>query len=72
MNKERNLDLNIDRFIKERECLKITGLSRTTRWRLEKNGQFPKRYKISNRLTGYKYSEIMLWLESRSCGVNHV
>jgi prophage regulatory protein len=41
------------RFMREPECLKLTGLSRTTRWRLEKVGKFPKRIKISQASIGW-------------------
>ena len=30
-----------ERFIPERECEKLAGLSRTTHWRLEQKGEFP-------------------------------
>ena len=54
-----------DRFLRETEILKMTGISRTTRWRLENRGEFPKRYKISDGITAYKESEILEWIESR-------
>ena len=57
-----------DRFIREPECKSITGLSRTTRWRLEQAGDFPKRYQISPGISAYKESEILDWLESKSTG----
>ena len=54
-----------DRFIREPECKSITGLSRTTRWRLEQHGDFPKRYQLSPGISAYKASEVAEWLESR-------
>lgn len=54
-----------DRFIREPECLKITGLSRPTRWRLEKEGKFPKRRKISENTMGWLASEIDEWIKNR-------
>ena len=36
-----------DRFLREAEVAHITGLSRTTRWRLERRGEFPRRRSIS-------------------------
>ena len=56
----------IDRFIREKETSEITGLSRQTRWRMEKAGKFPKRHKISPGITAYLASEILAWLESCS------
>lgn len=32
-----------DRFVRELECGRITGLSRATRWRLERAGKLPKK-----------------------------
>ena len=55
-----------DRFIREPECKRITGLSRTTRWRLERAGLFPKRRQISpGGLIAWLESEVQEWL--REC-----
>lgn len=53
------------RFIREPECKSITGLSRTTRWRLEKAGKFPARRKISQNTVGWLSSEIEEWMRSK-------
>ena len=45
-----------DRFIREAEVQRITGLSRTTRWRLEREGKFPSRRQLSE--------NAVAWLES--------
>lgn len=55
-----------DRFLRDREVRKLTGLSRTTRWRLEAKGQFPKRRKLSENTVGWLASEVADWLESRT------
>ena len=56
----------IDRFIREPECKRITGLSRTSRWRLERVGQFPKRRQISPGLIAWLESEVQEWLRERA------
>ena len=56
----------MDRMIRERECKEVTGLSRTTRWRLERKGDFPKRRKISENAVGWLQSELADWLSARS------
>lgn len=56
----------MEQFIREPECQKITGLSRPTRWRLEKANQFPKRYQISPNAVGWLSSEIEDWIQTRS------
>jgi prophage regulatory protein len=55
-----------DRFIREPECREITGLSRSTRWRLERNGKFPRRRRISVGTTGWLASEIAFWVRERA------
>jgi prophage regulatory protein len=57
--------MNSDRFIRESETRKITGLSRSTRYRMEQAGQFPKKYKVSIAARGYKLSEIEGWMSTR-------
>ena len=48
-----------DRIVRETECKAISGLSRTTRWRLEQSGDFPRRRRISPGLVGWLLSELM-------------
>ncbi len=55
-----------DRFIREPECHVISGLSRTTRWRLERDGLFPKRRQISPNTIGWLQSELAEWLKQRA------
>ena len=56
----------LDRFIGEPEIKKITSLSRSTRWRLEREGKFPKKHHLSANRIGYLQSDIKEWLESRA------
>jgi prophage regulatory protein len=55
-----------DRFIREAEVQRITGLSRTTRWRLEREGKFPSRRQLSENAVAWLESEIRAWCTSRS------
>lgn len=48
-----------------RDVPSITSLSRTTIWRLERAGDFPKRIRLSAGAVGYRVSEIQTWLDSR-------
>lgn len=52
-----------NRFVREAECKLITGLSRTRRWELEKEGKFPKRVKLSERAVAWRLSDLMGWME---------
>jgi prophage regulatory protein len=54
-----------DRIVRDPEAGKISGLSRTQRWRLEKDGRFPARRRISSRCTGWLMSELQQWLRDR-------
>lgn len=58
---------SVDRLLKFAEVSKITGLSRTTVWRYESAGIFPKRRRIGmgNRCAWLE-SEVVKWVTSRS------
>jgi len=58
------------KMLRERECLEATGLSRSSRWRLEKAGQFPDRRQLSARCVAWVSGEIDSWLSSRAAGIN--
>lgn len=47
------------------EVKKATNLSRTTAWRLEKEGKFPKRRKLSAHAVAWMSDEIYAWIASR-------
>ncbi len=55
-----------DRFLREAEVRRITGLSRTTRWRLERANVFPNRRFISSNAVGWLESEVQEWLRTRA------
>ena len=55
-----------DRFIRQPELQRTTGLSRTTIWRLERTGQFPKRRRISSNSIAWLESEIITWMAERA------
>lgn len=57
--------LHENRFLREPEVHQITGLSRTTRWRLEQNGLFPRRRRISANAVAWLESELREWIASR-------
>jgi prophage regulatory protein len=52
-----------DKILREKEVFSITGLSRSTRWRLEKAGLFPPRRSLGNNSVGWLDSEINHWIE---------
>ena len=54
-----------NKYLRESDAVIISGMSRTTRWRLEQKGEFPKRYQISAGITAYKLSEVIDWFDTR-------
>lgn len=56
--------------LRTKAVVKATGLSRTTLWRLERRGDFPKRIRLGPNSTGWIQSEIQEWIESRPRGMS--
>jgi prophage regulatory protein len=53
------------RLLRFAQVQDITKLSRSTVWRLEKAGEFPKRRQLSRQVVGWLEHEVMDWLNSR-------
>jgi prophage regulatory protein len=53
-----------DRFIRLPEVINLTGMSKTTIWRLEKLGKFPMSIKVTTRVTVWKFNEIQAYINS--------
>jgi len=51
-----------DRILREKEVRVATGLSRTTRWRLERAGRFPRKRQLSAGAVGWLESEVLAWM----------
>ena len=51
-----------DRLLRFPQVRAITGLSRTTVWRMENAGAFPKHKSISSRMTVWLESEVLAWI----------
>ena len=43
----------------------LTGLSRSTLWRMVKEGTFPKPLRLGKKAIGWRESDILNWLETR-------
>lgn len=54
------------RVIRKRELLKMIPLSDATIWRMEKRGEFPKRFTLGGRAVGWFADEIDEWLDSKA------
>ena len=55
-----------DRIVREDECRKISGLSPSTRLRLEQVGRFPRRRKLALSAIGWLDSELQAWIRERA------
>ena len=53
------------RYMRLQEVTRLTGLSRATISRLEGNGGFPTRRKLSSRTIGWPEEEVQKWLSNR-------
>ena len=51
-----------ERLLRFPQVKEMTGLSRTTVWRMERAGNFPKSRAISSRMTVWKESEVNAWM----------
>jgi prophage regulatory protein len=53
------------KFLRIRQVMQMTGLSRMTIYRLEKDGKFPKRRQLSKNSVAWLESDIAAWADSR-------
>jgi prophage regulatory protein len=54
-----------DRVLRESDVARTTGLGRTTRYEMERRGEFPRRRQLTPNAIGWLESEILDWLGSR-------
>ncbi len=57
------------KILRVSDVTRITGLSRTTVWRLERRGDFPRRLRLSQHSCGWVAQEIEEWIASRPRGM---
>ena len=53
------------------EVCQAVSLSRTSIWRLEAQGEFPRRRQVSAQRVGWLRSEVTEWVESRPHAQGH-
>lgn len=54
-----------ERILRIQEVIKLTGLSRTTIWRMERKGEFPARVQLCVGSIGWRANELNIWLANR-------
>ena len=57
---------DLDRFLSISDVLRIVPLSRTSIWRLERRGEFPRRIHVGLRRIGWRASEVRRWIDERT------
>ena len=62
---EKNRIKPTNHFIRPRDLVRLTGLSRTTLWRMSKAGTFPTSRQISPGCVGVLSEELEAWMQSR-------
>ncbi len=55
-----------DRIVRAKEVVEMTGLSRTTIWRMERYKSFPARVSLGKNSIGWKMSDIQKWIDNRA------
>lgn len=53
-----------ERILSTQEVQRLTNLSRTTLWRLERAGKFPARVQLSSTRIGWRHTEVQSWLKN--------
>lgn len=56
---------SVERILDDNEVSLITSLSRSTRWRLQRKGEFPFPVKLTFGRVGYRLSDVLEWVQSR-------
>lgn len=57
---------NPDRIISRAQFRELTGISRTTEWRLNQEGKLPAVVEVNGRVLGYLESAYNAWLKQYS------
>jgi predicted DNA-binding transcriptional regulator AlpA len=56
-------------ILRTSDVTRLTGLSRTTLWRLERQGKFPTRIRLGLNSVGWRDDEVRRWVETRPRGM---
>ncbi len=55
----------MDRLLRRRQVEEVTGLTRSSIYRLMQTGQFPRPVRVGPAAVRWRVSDITAWLESR-------
>lgn len=51
-------------YMRKPEVIKVTGMSGSSLYRLEKQKKFPRRFQISNNIVAWRSDQIFEWMSS--------
>ena len=57
------------RLLRPRDVARMVGLSRVSLWRLEQEGKFPPRRRLSTNRVAWLTEEIENWIRTRECSL---
>lgn len=55
----------MSKIIRASELAKMLTVSKPTLWRMEKRGELPPKIRITERISGWRTSDILKWIEER-------
>ena len=61
-----------DRLLRRRRVEEVTGMSRSSIYRLMQNGEFPRPVRVGPAAVRWRASDIAIWLESLSVAGNEI
>ena len=59
-----------DSFLRLKEVLRITGLSRTSLYRYIDAGRFPRQVQVGPQVVAWSAADVARWVEERKVSVN--
>jgi prophage regulatory protein len=59
-------------ILRTSDVTRLSGLSRTTLWRLERQGTFPRRIRLGLNSVGWREEEVQNWVETRPRGMTQL
>jgi prophage regulatory protein len=59
----------MNKLLRLPQVKELTGLGRSTIYRLMENGEFPRQVAISRGAIGWRESDIQAWIESRQLAI---
>ncbi len=60
--------LDPNSILRAKKVQALIGISRSTLWRMCRRSEFPQPRKITERLIGWRASEVLAWIEAREPG----